>query len=309
MRHRQQSNRLLPHSMLRSNSNNMENSSYSGTDENGMSVASTSGLIGHQPSPSLAPDSKLIAFQRAANVASHFLALAAVINVIVWINQLGGLSWEQGQSKLVFNWHPLCMILAFAFMTVAALTFRQHRLISERRTRKAFHAIGWAIATLSALIALIAVFKSHNDAASGYIANLYSLHSWIGIGVIGMYVLQFVLGTYTFYWAQNNSSAAFKATVLVWHKVAGPLLYNLVGATILLGIQEKEGFINCSYKVDKVDSFPLEHFGEIPQVCKTSHLLGILVLAMLLSTNIALYNFPKATAVVAPTAEETQHIL
>lgn len=110
--------------------------------------------------------------QRYANIMAHVLSLTSVIVVILWISALGGLSWEKGKGKQVFNWHPLLMICAFSFMTVASLSFR-FKFTTNRSTLKWTHGVAWSVAAISALVALIAVFKSHNDAESGFIANLY----------------------------------------------------------------------------------------------------------------------------------------
>lgn len=106
-----------------------------------------------------------------------------------------------------------------------------------------------------------------------------------------MYILQFMMGVYSFAWPLSNMTAVNKARILQFHKCIGPLIYNATAATILLGIQEKEGFIGCAYTVTKADTFPIQHFFDIPSVCRTSHGLGILVLAVAVCTNLALYDF------------------
>lgn len=234
----------------------------------------------------------LVQLQRYANMLAHILSLLCVITVIVWISALGGLSLQDGKSKQVFNWHPLLMICAFSFMTVATLSFRLSVAITANRSyKKLLHGIAWSVAALCAFVALLAVFKSHNDAVSGFIANLYSLHSWIGIAVVGMYGIQFLVGIFSFAWPLATMTPTRKARILQLHKFIGPFVYNATAATILLGIQEKEGFIGCSYTVTEADTFPVRHFFDIPSICRTSHLLGILVLAVALCTNLVLYDF------------------
>lgn len=234
-----------------------------------------------------------IRMQRIANIMAHVLSLTSVIVVIVWISALGGLSWQRGSAKQVFNWHPLLMICAFMFMTVASLSFR-NKLIGNRQTLKFIHGMAWSVAALCASVALIAVFMSHNDARSGYVANLYSLHSWIGMAVIGMYLLQFLIGVFSFAWPLASMTPSKKGRIMQFHKFVGPVVYNATAANILLGIQEKEGFIGCAYTVTKPDVFPIQHFLDIPSVCRTSHGLGILVFCIAICTNLALYDFGTA---------------
>lgn len=225
--------------------------------------------------------------QYYSNVVSHVLALIAMLMVGWWIHILGGLTWKAGEAKRVFNWHPLLMVTAFCFMTVAALAFRYRCM--TRQLCKLTHAISWSVATLCGAIALVSVFASHNDATSGFIANMYSLHSWIGILVVTFYLLQWTVGLYAFYFGDP----AWKGLAFSVHKHVGPLLYQAVAVTILLGIQEKEGFIGCGYKVTEIDRFP--HIGEIPLVCRVSHGLGLIVAIMAFSTTFALHDFRRPT--------------
>ena len=235
-------------------------------------------------------------FQTYCGIFSHALSLISIGTVLHWTRQLGGFAslGSSGQTKLVFNWHPLLMTTAFFFMTVASLSFRFSfcgYLWSDRSMIKLVHGSAWLVAALCATVALIAVVRSHNDKASGYIANLYSLHSWIGVAVIFFYVVQFLVAFFSFGWTLHCVTPSIKATILRIHKFLGPALYLSTAATILLGIQEKEGFVGCSYKVDEADLFPVRHFGHIPAPCRTSHALGLSVLMVAISTSFALYDF------------------
>ena len=235
----------------------------------------------------------LVRWQLAASLLAHALSLLMALLVAWWVHLLGGLSWSKGNSKHVFNWHPLLMILAFGFMNVAALSFRFscYNQNYSRATKKWIHGSSWAVALIFGMVALIAVFKSHNDKMSGFISNLYSFHSWLGLGVVGLYALQFLAGFFGFAWNVFGFTPFTKAKLLTLHSFLGPFLHMAVAATIMSGIQEKEGFVNCSYKVDEADLWPIYHFGLIPKPCIASHLLGLCVLASALCTSFALHKF------------------
>jgi cytochrome b-561 len=237
---------------------------------------------------------RMHALQRASLLLAHCFALLSMIMVVVWIRILGGLSWEKGQSSLVFNFHPLLMIAAFNFMTVASLSFR-YRGLGTRRLAKMQHGMAWAVAMLCIIVGLIAVFRSHNDKISGYIANLYSLHSWMGIFVGVVYVIQFFAGLLTFGFPSTSLgiTPSFKAKMLMAHHFFGPIIYLAIMLTILLGIQEKEGFVGCSYKVDEADLAPWKHIDKIPEACKVSHLLGFLVLFTGVCTSFSLHQLDR----------------
>ena len=246
----------------------------------------------------------LLVWQHRAGVLSHILALAAVSIVSLWVSDEamggGGVSWEEGEAKLVFNWHPVLMVLAFSFMTVSSLAFSMPWKSSHRRINKALHVTEWVVAAICAAVGMAAVFKSHNDPSSGFIANLYSLHSWVGLGVISLYVCQFLVGIFSFGVNIRRLSPGSKATVMSIHKFLGSFIYKAVALTILLGIQEKEGFINCSYQVDEADVNPIQHFSDIPRVCKISHSLGLIIFAMAISTGFSLHDFVYRSPVVSP---------
>jgi len=255
--------------------------------------------------------------QRAQSVAiiiSLLLSPVAVILVAMWANDLGGVSWEEGESKQVFNWHPVLMICAYAFMNVGSLIFRvtatsgYHASMrseqdasphspttyinqKKRGIVKLSHASIWSLSIIFGIVAMLAVFKSHNDPVNGYIANLYSFHSWVGVLVLSIYTLQFLVGVMAFGGLLSNNRVR-SPLVLEIHKYTGTYLHMLVTATIMLGIMEKEGFVGCGYDVEEADLMPFKNFGKIPGVCKISHFLGLTVLAMGIFTSFGLARFP-----------------
>ena len=44
-------------------------------------------------------------YQNLAGIAAHIFALATLIIVGFWVSALGGVSWKDGEAKLVFNWY------------------------------------------------------------------------------------------------------------------------------------------------------------------------------------------------------------
>lgn len=57
----------------------------------------------------------------------------------------------------------------------------------EKPVKKLIHLILHAISLSLGIWGICAAFKNHNESG---IPNLYSLHSWIGIGVISLYAFQ-----------------------------------------------------------------------------------------------------------------------
>lgn len=258
-------------------------------------------------------NSSLPFLQRAQSISiviSLLLSPVAIILVSIWASSLGGVSWTQGESSKVFNWHPILMVVAFAFMNVGALIFRVTQTSAyqasmsengtvvddgrkKRSVAKTTHASVWSVSFICGLVAMLAVFKSHNDPISGYIANLYSLHSWIGITVLILYSLQFIMGLLAFggFLTSGRGRRLASPVLMEIHKFTGTYLHILVTVAVLLGIQEKEGFVQCSYEVDSADTMPILNYGKIPYSCKISHGLGLVILFMGLCTSFGLARF------------------
>jgi hypothetical protein len=90
------------------------------------------------------------------------------------------------------------------------------------------------------------------------------MHSWIGIVVVAVYLSQWLIGMYAF----GLGNPSWKGVAILVHKYVGPIIYQGVAVVMVLGIREKEGFVGCAYEVDKVDSFPIQHFYDIPTACR-----------------------------------------
>lgn len=232
---------------------------------------------------------------------SLILSPVSIILVSIWASALGGVSWKEGESKLVFNWHPVMMVTSYAVMNAGALVFRlsgtstyQASIGLAPTTRgkaKVAHASMWSLSFIFGIVGILAVFKSHNDRISGYIANLYSLHSWVGMTVVTLYTLQFLFGVFVFGGLLRGSRLR-NPMMMELHKFTGTYIHILATATILMGIQEKDGFVGCAYPVDSADLMPILNYGKIPYACKISHGLGFVILFMGIFTTFGLARFP-----------------
>jgi hypothetical protein len=232
-------------------------------------------------------------------ILAQLLSAISVLLALYWAHLLGGLSWQT--SKQAFNWHPVMMVIAFAVMTVSMISFRL-KYMPTRSWAKRVHYMGWLVAALCATVGLIAVFHSHNAGYNGYIANMYSLHSWIGATVILLYLGQLVVGAMTFLgytpaWWSRILERTHPSTILSIHYFLGPVVYCGTMATILLGLQEKEKFMECSYSniLKRPDYLPFLHFLDIPWVCRVSHFLALGIFLTTLCVIIALHDFQRGS--------------
>ncbi|XP_039194350.1 cytochrome b561-like [Crotalus tigris] len=118
--------------------------------------------------------------------ASQILGLAVITVMAAWIGQYrGGVAWDS--SQLLFNVHPLCMVIGMVFLQGdALLVYRVFRNESKQST-KILHGLIHFFALIIALVGLIAVFQHHRN--QGF-PDMYSLHSWCGIIAFGFYFAQ-----------------------------------------------------------------------------------------------------------------------
>uniref|UniRef100_T1DCI8 Transmembrane ascorbate-dependent reductase CYB561 n=1 Tax=Crotalus horridus TaxID=35024 RepID=T1DCI8_CROHD len=165
--------------------------------------------------------------------ASQILGLAVITVMAAWIGQYrGGVAWDS--SQLLFNVHPLCMVIGMVFLQGdALLVYRVFRNESKQST-KILHGLIHFFALIIALVGLIAVFQHHRN--QGF-PDMYSLHSWCGIIAFGFYFAQWLFGFYIFLFP--GASFSVRSRYKPQHVFFGAFLLILSIATALLGILEQ----------------------------------------------------------------------
>ncbi|XP_057424184.1 transmembrane ascorbate ferrireductase 1 [Lotus japonicus] len=171
----------------------------------------------------------------------HVLGLAAVVLVLVWnLYFRGGLAWDSENKALIFNLHPVLMLIGLIVIGGEAIVSYKS-LPLKKEVKKLIHLTLHAIALVLGIVGICAAFKNHNESG---IANLYSLHSWLGIGVISLYGVQFIFGFVTFFYP--GGSPAIRRDTLPWHVLLGLFIYILAIGTASLGFLEKLTFLESS---------------------------------------------------------------
>uniref|UniRef100_A0A7S1BEX3 Cytochrome b561 domain-containing protein n=1 Tax=Corethron hystrix TaxID=216773 RepID=A0A7S1BEX3_9STRA len=159
----------------------------------------------------------------------------------------------------------------------------------SRKTVKRVHAALWTLALISGYVGIMAAYASH-DIPGSYVANTYSLHSWIAWVAILVYFIQYIsgLGLYllppTYLPFKLRSFVQARRDNIGLHRARGLIIYVIYTIVALLGIQEKEGFVGCAQSVtDKDPWWTLD----IPMVCVASRSVALVmsVVAMLIVCN------------------------
>ena len=221
--------------------------------------------------------------QKVAGVLAICGAICALGMTVAWASNddtdktyLGGLNWD----KYVFNWHPVMMVAGMILCFICSLL--SYRLINlPKFYTKILHALLHTCAITCILIGLTAAVTSHNykdrNTGNKYTANLYTLHSLIGVSTMVLYFSTYI-GGFLFFLTD-----LFNMDLKKWYKPNHIFmgLFALFSATaaVLTGINEKSTFLSCSYPVTSGDWNPAENYHLLPDGCKLANGIGIMVFA------------------------------
>uniref|UniRef100_A0A2N9GSX3 ascorbate ferrireductase (transmembrane) n=1 Tax=Fagus sylvatica TaxID=28930 RepID=A0A2N9GSX3_FAGSY len=171
--------------------------------------------------------------------AAHVLAIAGLILVLVWtLHFRGGLAWSAKNKSLIFNIHPVLMLIGFIVIGGEG----NSQIISRIRCEEVDTSCAPCYCyIILGIVGICAAFKYHNESA---IANLYSLHSWLGIGIIVLYGIQWIYGFVLFFYPGGSSE--LRSESLPWHVAFGLFVYTLALGNAALGFLEKLTFLETS---------------------------------------------------------------
>ncbi|CAJ1977068.1 unnamed protein product [Sphenostylis stenocarpa] len=174
-------------------------------------------------------------------IVTHVLGVVDVVLVLVWLLHFrGGLAWESDNKQLIFNIHPFLIVLGLIFHGGEAI-ISYKSLPLKKEVKKLVHLVLHAIALILGIVGIYTAFKYHNESG---IANLYSLHSWLGIGVIVLYGIQWIYGFVIFFYPGGTPD--IRRFSLPWHALFGLFVFVLAVGTAALGFLEKLTFLESS---------------------------------------------------------------
>ncbi|WOL18409.1 putative transmembrane ascorbate ferrireductase 2 [Canna indica] len=168
-------------------------------------------------------------------------AAAATVLVLVWaVHFRGGLALISDNKDLIFNVHPVLMVISFICLNGEAI-LAYKTMSGTKNFKKAVHLSVQFVALCLGTIGIWAALKFHIDKG---IDNFYSLHSWLGIACLVMFCIQWGLGFATFWYPGGSRNS--RASLLPWHVFFGVYIYALAIITATTGLLEKATFLQAS---------------------------------------------------------------
>ncbi|XP_059640055.1 transmembrane ascorbate ferrireductase 2 [Cornus florida] len=166
--------------------------------------------------------------------------------VLTWtVHYRGGLSLISDNKDLIFNVHPVLMVIGLVLLNGEAML--AYKTVSGTKSyKKLVHLMLQFLAFCLSIIGVWAALKFHNDKG---IDNFYSLHSWLGLACVFLFSIQWASGFVTFWYPGGSRNG--RATLLPWHVFFGVYIYALAVATCTTGILEKATFLQTNKVISR----------------------------------------------------------
>lgn len=166
---------------------------------------------------------------------------------------------------------------AFSNPPLALLAFRAFPFdkLINRRVRYIWHTLAIALIT----VGLVAELKYANDRNK---AVLWSLAQWMEVFTITLFLAQYCLGLYLFFYEGADPDMRevyipFFAWLDIW-------VYVLGCFTVEADIVQRNTQLGCTYNVTEIDNYneadPAIYYTDLPAGCRVSSGLGIVVLVI-----------------------------
>ncbi|KAE8659374.1 putative transmembrane ascorbate ferrireductase 2 [Hibiscus syriacus] len=157
----------------------------------------------------------------------------------------GGLALISDNKDLIFNVHPVLMVLGLVLLNGEAM-LAYKTVPGTKSFKKLAHLTIQCIAFILSLIGVWAALKFHNDKG---IDNFYSLHSWLGLACLFLFGIQWAAGFVTFWYPGGSRNS--RAALLPWHVFFGMYAYAIAIVTATTGILEKLTFLQTNQVISR----------------------------------------------------------
>ncbi|RAL46763.1 hypothetical protein DM860_005042 [Cuscuta australis] len=123
----------------------------------------------------------------------RILGIAVTALVLTWtIRYRGGLSLISDNKDLIFNVHPVLMVISLVVLNGEAM-LAYKTMPGTKNFKKSVHLVVQSFAFFLGVIGVWAALKFHIDKG---IDNFYSLHSWLGLTCLFLFGIQVLLSIF-----------------------------------------------------------------------------------------------------------------
>ncbi|KAM3294471.1 hypothetical protein ACQJBY_037390 [Aegilops geniculata] len=165
---------------------------------------------------------------------AHLLFLTTAVLMLVWLLHFrGGINIQSDDPEQIFNVHPFVMTWGFILLIGEAILVYT-TIPMNHRAQKMVHMLVHLVAFVLGVFGIYAAFKFHNVAV---VPDLLSLHSWIGIGAISLFALQWLIG-FAVFWMPGTHEHTRAAAAPV-HVAGGLVIFLLAVCAAQTGLVQK----------------------------------------------------------------------
>jgi cytochrome b-561 len=191
---------------------------------------------------------------RKIYLITEIVGVFVVVLTISWVVVFMELVWDLENIKL-YNWHSIFMVIGMVFLNgncklilftalklnkfsffKAILVFRAFKSVSKMRI-KVIHAISHVTSIVLITLGLAVEFISHYQHGE---KDFYSLHSWLGMFTIIIFVGQFVFGFISYFFSLFSKKV--KEFYLKIHVFFGIFCFISAIATCIIGFNQTARF-------------------------------------------------------------------
>ena len=249
-------------------------------------------------------------FQKTSGILAILCAVIGLIFLLAWMGGehksqacLGGFDF----GELIFNFHPIFMYSGMILFALSALL--SYRVLPfTKHFTKNLHGILHTCSIMCVIFGLTCVFVGNNYKSKNdyhvYYPNLFTLHSFLGLGAVLLYFQNYLLGIYHFLSSLEAVTVEARKEYMPMHIFLGTMSLILAFMTVETGIMELTTELQCYYEVSEPDNNPASNYHLLKYGCKLANGAGVMVMLVAVFGLFALYNFrPEAKS------HETQFLI
>uniref|UniRef100_A0A0K0FNE7 Cytochrome b561 domain-containing protein n=1 Tax=Strongyloides venezuelensis TaxID=75913 RepID=A0A0K0FNE7_STRVS len=176
-------------------------------------------------------------------IITQIIGLTSFILIFCWGCKFsGGFGWRDKPGQ-EFRLHPVFMSFGLLFCQgTSIMIYRSLRFLSKIKL-KWLHIIIHSIALICTVFGFIAAYDSHVLAKPPK-PDFMSLHSWIGLGTMSSYLIQFIFSFLCY--MKPGFPMSIRQYVMPFHRSFGLGIFILTYSAIMMGLSERAAwYMTC----------------------------------------------------------------